>query len=148
KTSRWVYGIVVQKYPQQTFGFPDYKASRHVIGALYARFDVFDYLALLLTTPWEDMWENRIKVLVLFPREMFEEEFYAALPRILNVMYKWRREYWITISADMDVRNDHRYQQLSKAHRLLITSMYNDRKTRASGFMKAKYDLMSSLVLF
>ncbi|OWY95005.1 hypothetical protein PHMEG_00035111 [Phytophthora megakarya] len=34
------------------------------------------------------MWRSRIKVLVFFPREMFEDEFYAAVPSILNFMYK------------------------------------------------------------
>ncbi|OWZ11380.1 reverse transcriptase [Phytophthora megakarya] len=119
KSSRRFYGIVVQKYLQQTLGLSNYKASRHAIAALHGRFDVFEYLDLCLMTAWEEMWRSRITFLVFFPRGMFEDEFYTVVPRVHNFMYKWRREYWerghwLTISADMD--------QFMKAEDELMTS--------------------------
>ncbi|KAE9005442.1 hypothetical protein PR003_g18168 [Phytophthora rubi] len=145
KGSWFHYGIRVQELPRQTVGFPRYMPVKAMMKHLHLRWRAPEYWRLLQTTPWDDMWKNRVQTLVFFQYDDLSSDMVQALSTILNFMSRWRREYWerlhwVTMDPALDYQASAELRSISG-----LADLYQDRKDRGSTFDTKRKEMMAEL---
>lgn len=92
--SREVEGVAVRICADQTPGYPDYAVLPRAIGEVYKRYSPQDYLALVKSKPWVDMFASRVRAL-FFADKVFNPPLPdGVLQRVVNFMYRHQRAFW------------------------------------------------------
>ncbi|KAE8988098.1 hypothetical protein PR003_g19916 [Phytophthora rubi] len=139
------YGIRVQELPRLTVGFPRYMPVNAMMKHLHLRWRAPEYWRLLQTTPWDEMWKNRVQTLVFFQYDDLRPAMVQALSTILNFMSRWRREYWerlhwVTMDPALDYQASAELRSISG-----LADLYQDRKDRGSTFDTKRKEMMAEL---
>ncbi|OWZ08167.1 hypothetical protein PHMEG_00019331 [Phytophthora megakarya] len=91
----------------QNRGFPDYEVMNDEVHSVAERVPVAEYRDIVKTqAPWDDMFDERVRVL-LFIRDTLSQEFTDIAKRYILFMWicrreEWERTHWIVLNRNVE----------------------------------------------
>ncbi|KAE8878374.1 hypothetical protein PF005_g26534 [Phytophthora fragariae] len=98
------YGILLKFAPgtanaiEQTTGFPDYTpnlSKTSELEAVRARWDPPSFKVLWVSAPWDDLFQQRLKFLILHSADDLSARAKSDLVDIVEFMWQHRRTFWL-----------------------------------------------------
>lgn len=134
-------------------GFPNLALPKRACKEMCSRLNLDEYEALLNAKPWDEMFENRAKALVLLKRSEISESTSKAITEAVDFMSAhrralWERQHWLSLpqylNSDGAPVTSSEYTKLDKAAqgKLRVVDGYASRKMRAAALKSAWIELV------